>query len=284
MFRQAELKLHSIAQTANVDIVTNRDGRVEQKRRTRRHILDEWLLDGGRMSGRIQNPFQKSEPSNKRFGEGETGLAEGTVPTNDDIVEQGNHVNPATRLGRFLDRRPHDEGIAVNDDDDIDSGMLPENDRMSAGPEANATDVNERDFSEDERVEYGSAPDGHFVGHEQDTKQVASKSSKRVEMRYDMNEPSTQEGMKDIEMNERENQDNWLFGTSRSNIANDDIATRDQRAGNNGPGAVALSADIKNLFPNNPRGAYAMQYWKHLVFFSNAMRFCNTRSGSQLYK
>ena len=133
MFRQAEVKLHSIAQTANVDIVTNRDGRVEQERRRKRHILDEWLLDGGRMSGRIQNPFQKSEPSNKRFGEGETGLAEGTVTTNDGIVEQENHVNPATRLARFLDRIPHDGGISIKDDNDIDLGMLPENDRMSVG-------------------------------------------------------------------------------------------------------------------------------------------------------
>ena len=261
MFRQAEVKLHSIAQTANVDIVTNRDGRVEQKRRTRRHILDEWLLDGGRMSGRIQNPFQKSEPSNKRFTEGETGLAEGTVPTNDAIVEQEKHVNPATRLARFLDRRPHDGGISIKDDDDIDLGMLPEDDRMSLGPAAKATDVNEHDFSEDERVEYGSAPDGHFVGHEQDTKQVASNRNERVEMRYDMNEPSTQdthsEGMKDIEMNDRENQDNWLFGTS--NIANHEMATVDQRAGNNHPEAGALSTNIKNRFSNNPRGAYAMQ-------------------------
>ena len=262
MFKQAEVKLHSIAQTANADIVTNRDSRVEQKRRRRRHILDEWLLDGGRMSGRIQNPFQKSEPSNKRFNEEETSLGAGTVPTNDDIVEQEKNPNSATRLARFLDRIPHDGGIAINDDDDIDLGMLPENDRMSVGPADNATDVNERDFSEDERVEYGSAPDGHFVGHEQDTKQVASKRNTRIEMRYDMNAPSTQdahsEGMKDIGMNDRENQDNWLFGTS--NIANEDIATGDQRAGNIGPDTGTLSANIKNLFSNNPGGAYAMQY------------------------
>ena len=131
------------------------------------------------------------------------------------------------------------------------------------GPADNATDVNERHFSEDERVEYGSAPDGHFVGHEQDTKQVASKRNERVEMHYDMIEPSTQdahsEGMKDIEMNDRENQDNWLFGTS--NIGNDDITTVDQRAGNNGPETGVLSANIKNLFSTNPTGAYAMQYW-----------------------
>ena len=263
MFRQAEVKLHSIAQTANVAIVTSRDGIVEQKRRTRRHVLDEWLLDGGRMSGRIQNPFQKSEPSNKRFNEEETSLGAGTVPTNDDIVEQEKNLNSASSLARFLDRVPHDGGIAIKDDDDIDLGMFPEDDRMSLGPADNATDVNERDFSEDERVEYGSAPDGHFVGHEQDTKQVASKKNKRVDMRYDMNEPSTQdadsEGMKDIEMNDRKNQDNWLFGTS--DIGNHEITTVDQRAGINGPETGVLSANIKNLFSTNPTGSYAMQYW-----------------------
>ena len=260
MFGQMEMQLHSIAPTENADIVSTGDGKVEPKRRTKRHILDDWLRDGGRISGRIQTPVQKSEPPMIILDEGPTRHAEGTVLTNDNTVQHTNHVNPATRLARFLDRIPHDGGISIKVDDNIDLGILPEDDRMRVVPPGNATDFKVREISEDERVEYGFAPDGHFVGQEQDNKQVASRRSKRVEMRYNVNAPSTQDahsdGIKDVGINDRNSRERQF---ETSNTANDEITMGDQRPGKNDPKAGVLSANIKKLFSNNPRGAYVMQ-------------------------